>query len=740
MVTPTHKPALTTLLLLALALICFAPRASASPFPEPSGRPDGFVPGQVIVKFRGGTPAAKRAAVVRDRNARVLQSSPLPGVRLLGLPVGASVVATAAALERDPAVAWAEPNARRQGGAVPSDALFGQQWALHNTGQAVNGDPPGTAGADIRAPEAWDRTTGSPNVKVAVIDSGVNLNSPDLAPNIWHNPGETGGGRESNGIDDDGNGYVDDWRGWDWVQNDNEPLDNFGHGTHVAGIIGARGNNGIGTTGVAWNTTIIPLRVADNLDQSSCFGMASAVAYAAAAGARVINASIWGHTPCQAEEDAIAAASDSLFVTIAGNDDGVNNDAAPSYPCNFPEPNIVCVAATDQRDQLAGFSNYGPNSVDLAAPGVSIRSTMPKWGPTQILLSDDFSNPLGSRWSTGGSPNSWGRQTDIFHSPSFSLADSPYSYYSNNANNYVELNQGNLDLRNETDCAATVWVKTTLGSGDALYAETASDKVDWAFVSAWSGTSSGFEQSYVDLGRVEGDSSGALAFAFGADGSGTADGVYLDDFAAKCVPTLTHYTGADDEYGFDYGTSMAAPHVAGVAALVLSLDPTMSTAALKARILGSVDPLPSLAGKTVTGGRLDAARAVGVPDRSPLAGGATPAGRGAGSAKKLSSALARDLRTVARALRRKALLRNGGLTVRVRALAAGRFTLKLNPGVATASSSSRHAGRLPLKLRLTPQGKRLLRRPGRLKVALTLRFAPSSGAAVSRSMKTTIRS
>lgn len=151
--------------LLVALLLTHAPSAFANPFPQPAGSPDGYVRGQVIVRFRGGATAATRAAAVRAGHARVLQTSPLPGVRLLGVPAGESVAATVAALERDPAVLWAEPNAVREGGAVPNDPLFGTQWALHNTGQVVDdetdgalGTVAGAAGADIRAPEAWDVT------------------------------------------------------------------------------------------------------------------------------------------------------------------------------------------------------------------------------------------------------------------------------------------------------------------------------------------------------------------------------------------------------------------------------------------------------------------------------------------------------------------------------------------------------------------------------------------------------
>jgi len=184
-----------------------------------------------------------------------------------------------------------------------ADPLSPRQWTLSKIG----------------APQAWARTTGSPAVKVAVVDSGVNLAHPDLVPNLWRNPGETGGGRETNGVDDDRNGYVDDWRGWDFVQQDNNPVDNYGHGTHVAGTIASRGNNGLGVSGVAWRASVIPVRVLDNLNSGGCADTAAGMAYAVRAGARIVNLSLGMRLPCQAERDVIDAAPNTLFAVAAMN-------------------------------------------------------------------------------------------------------------------------------------------------------------------------------------------------------------------------------------------------------------------------------------------------------------------------------------------------------------------------------------------------------------------------------------
>ena len=283
-----------------------------------------------------------------------------------------------AALERDPRVRYAERNVRFRISAEPDDPSFGELWGLDNSGQPVNGGFTGTPDADVDAPEAWDVTTGSSEVIVGVIDTGVDYSHPDLAANIWLNEGENCAGCRNDGVDNDGNGYVDDWRGWDFLNDDNNPFDDNGHGTHVAGTIGAAGDNGTGVTGVNWNVRIIPLKFLSANGSGDASDAVRALLYATAMGATVTNNSYGGDGYSQAFADAIAAADaqGSVFVAAAGNS-FANNDASPSYPSSYELPNVISVAATDQNDARAWFSNYGRRSVDLGAPGTNILSTQP---------------------------------------------------------------------------------------------------------------------------------------------------------------------------------------------------------------------------------------------------------------------------------------------------------------------------------------------------------------------------
>jgi subtilisin family serine protease len=258
--------------------------------------------------------------------------------------------------------------------ALPNDPSFGLEWNLQNTGQSG-----GTAGIDIDAPLAWDISTGSRSVVVAIIDSGIDLTHPDLAANVWTNPGEIAG----NGVDDDRNGFVDDIHGWNFVDNNANVQDGYGHGTHVAGIIGAVGNDGVGVTGVNWRVSLMVLRVQNDSGAGTTSAVIGALRYATTMRRDfginvVVTNNSWEAAAGYSSviEGLIREQGEAgiTFVAAAGNH-GTDNDVTPRYPSNYDLPNVIAVASLASAGVLAGSSDYGATTVDLAAPGTFILST-----------------------------------------------------------------------------------------------------------------------------------------------------------------------------------------------------------------------------------------------------------------------------------------------------------------------------------------------------------------------------
>ena len=360
---------------LVSCLLMSAGRASAAPSGSAGQPPPAFladvppraVPGEVLVRFRHSVRRAERDGLTRAIGARALHRFAFIDVD--HLQVSGPVDSALARLRADPRVLYAEPNFEVHAFRTPDDPRFGEQYGLQNLGQTG-----GTPGADISAPHAWDVFTGDSTLKIGMIDSGIDYTHPDLAANVWTNPGEIPG----NGIDDDGNGYVDDVHGYDFASNDGDPMDDNGHGTHTAGIVAAVGNNGQGVCGVAWRAQLVAIKFLNASGSGTIANAIAAVEYATAVGCRLTSNSWGGGGASQALLDAINAAGEAgeLFVAAAGNAHQ-NLDIAPIYPAAYASPYIVSVAASDDQDNLAGFSNYGPNTVDLAAPGVSILSTLP---------------------------------------------------------------------------------------------------------------------------------------------------------------------------------------------------------------------------------------------------------------------------------------------------------------------------------------------------------------------------
>jgi subtilisin family serine protease len=324
------------------------------------GIKDGISSSNVIKKFK------------TDYNVDTIRTLKLANALYVRIPAGVDVLTAKQKMKADADVKYVEPNyivhATQQ--KIPNDPRFTELWGMDNTGQ-LNG----TADADIDAPEAWAVSTGSPSVLVAVIDTGVDYNHPDLAANMWVNPDEI----PDNKIDDDGNGIVDDVHGINATDTPvtGDPMDDVDHGTHCAGTIGAVGDNSEGVAGVNWTVKIMALKFLGPFGGSTA-GAITCIDYAVEKKALVSNNSWGGGGFSQALYDTIARARDKghLFVAAAGNDSS-DNDTVPNYPSNYDLDNIIAVAATDNNDELAWFSNWGVTTVDIAAPGQDILSTIP---------------------------------------------------------------------------------------------------------------------------------------------------------------------------------------------------------------------------------------------------------------------------------------------------------------------------------------------------------------------------
>jgi subtilisin family serine protease len=606
----------------------------------PPTPPTTFSPNRVIVQWTPGADRGDKAEARAEADVAFTSNLGDSDFQLVRTERGQTPAAAVAELEADPAVVLAERDGYRTPNAIPNDPLFDQLWGLSNTGAGINGFSGAVADDDIGAPAAWDRSVGSPAVVIADIDSGYRFEHPDLAPVAWTNPGET-----ANGSDDDGNGIVDDLHGADFVGAngespvvDGDPTDDDllsgGHGVHTAGTIGATGDNGVGISGVAQDVRIMPLRVCSrfaSLGGSRCpfSAILSAINYAGAKGARVANMSLGGNTFTQSEVNAIAANPNVLFVISAGND-GSNNDgggAAPlghHYPCDYqptsdaspPVPgaidNIICVAATDQADGLAGFSDWGASSVDIGAPGTETLSTYPFVFPFEDSFSvDDFA----TKWPETGADGGFQRtneppltsfgMTDVVGAPAAdTVRETTTAAFTVDPNGGCKLNQTRRVV--------------LAGGGHYRYSVLLNgSEVAGAISEPPSSPEPGLERRFLELpAAFKAGGSVQIRFRF-TTGSAPVpgSGVWLDDVSIVCAQAV----GQASAYAFLQGTSMAAPHVSGAAGLLFSLEPLASVTEVREALLAGVDPVSSLAGKTVTGGRLD------IPAAMDLLAGPVPA-------------------------------------------------------------------------------------------------------------------
>lgn len=344
------------------------------------------IPGELVIKFKSGVVVANMLGGLGE--AGIVNVSPTPNLSCVKGKVapGRDIEQVLAQCRAQSYVEYAEPNYRLYAletpPVFPNDPDFNQLYGMHQSNDN-----------DIDAPEAWELTTGNASIIVSVIDTGIDYDHEDLKANIWINPGESGGGKENNNIDDDGNGYKDDYRGWNFAYKTNDPYDDNDHGTHCAGTVGGVGNNGKGVAGVNWNVKLMALKFLGSDGSGGTAEAAEAIVYAADNGAKVLSNSWGGGEASQVLQDAIQYAHDRgvLFIAAAGND-SKNTDTSPNYPSNYEAPNVVSVAANDNADNVSSFSNYGRRTVDLSAPGSSIYSTRPL-GRYQRLSGTSMATP-----------------------------------------------------------------------------------------------------------------------------------------------------------------------------------------------------------------------------------------------------------------------------------------------------------------------------------------------------------
>jgi len=491
------------------------PNFTAQTVPQSSGSPTKpkieFAPHRIIVKFKnqsvansGGTETAENAAGGLGPNAisalSAIQGNVIKNFsKIVGVHVVQTPLAAGKAIEmlyRSGAVQYAEPDYKvRAIATLPNDPQFSELWGLNNTGQEFGGTPD----ADIDAPEAWAIRTDASQVIVAVIDTGVDYTHQDLSANMWKNPKEIPG----NGIDDDDNGWVDDIHGIDTCNDDADPADDHFHGTHVSGTIGAKGNNGIGVTGVAWKAKIMALKFLCEDGFGFISDAIDAINYALVAKsnnnyARMILSNSWGgggYSQALFDTISIAKGLGVLFVAAAGND-LLNTDNSISYPAGYNVDNIISVGASDASDNQAWFSNYGCNSVDVFAPGESILSTMPGDG-YDSLSGTSMATPHVTGIAAMAWANSPGKNWRSIKSAVMNSVDQPASM------SRLSVSQGRANLHKALKAGAmtepTIWKISPSSAipGDIITITghnfgTASGKVDFngtsLAVQSWSNT------------------------------------------------------------------------------------------------------------------------------------------------------------------------------------------------------------------------------------------------------------
>jgi subtilisin family serine protease len=561
-----------------------------------------YAPGEVVVLLDGSgagtdelfSPAAIHGASRRMGGRTAGQSVSWRVVRSTGLSTDGLITQ----LSGMPGVRAVSPNYLRYNfGSVPGDPQFGLQWGLHNTGQYVRTSA-GLVDADVDFPESRALANGgAAPVVIAILDTGMDMSHPELAARLWWNPGEI----PDNGVDDDENGYIDDVHGYDFAGDgerlaDSDPSDNsiLGHGTHVAGAAAAMADNGLGVAGVYGGAQIMVLKTSFDGESYYMADVIEGIAYATmmrvdhGVNVVVINASLGAAGVYnEAEAAAVSGAIDAgiVFCAAAGNGgtDGVgdNNDTLPIYPASYPMDGLLSVAASDMSDQLAGFSNDGVGSVDLAAPGVDVYSTLPRHLDTvaQVVTATGSLPAMGMYFS------------DVTNGVSGVLYDCGYG----RTNEFDVGVAGHIALIKRGPIVDgllfTEKVTHAMAAG-------ATAVVIYNYEAGMVGGTLQWPNGYVPTVMVD-DANGAVLLAIATNGG---------------AATVVNAPALGSGYGFSNGTSMASPHVAGAVAMLAAHHPELTAPEAAARILAATDPVSAFAGRMTSGGRLNLRRILDLDD------------------------------------------------------------------------------------------------------------------------------
>ena len=563
-----------------------------------------YVEGELIVKYKLSASTNSQKQTLQSQGAVNIKNFKRKNWAHVKLSKDQDVQSAMESFKADPNVEYVQPNYIYHAALVPGDPYFNRQWGLKNSAQTIFnfglGGPdiqdttnnPGTIGHDIKAERAWDNITDCSSAVVAVLDSGVNYNQEDLTSNLWKDS-------------------VTGKYGYDFVDGDDDPMDLNGHGTHITGIIGAIGDNSVGTTGVCWKAKVMTVRVLDALGQGTTSDIVSGINYAVSKGAKVINLSLTGSTFDQAESDAITSAQSSgVLVVVAAGNDGVNVDdpATPIYPCKFTQSNILCVGALSQNYTLATYSNYGANSVDIGAPGVNIVSTWPG-------IHNKFFDDLITGWVKS---SQWGYKQITFGTSKVNALVTPPLYDHSSKkyyNNKIDYAWKNFDLSGAISAILDFYIMyDSEFYNDYLYVMSSpknADPTDAAnsgtLLDDISGSSNGSreERRYdisSDISPV--NSTASIGFRFTTDSSVNNYGMNISNFS---ITTLTPNSSV---YNIQQGTSMAAPYVSAVAAMLFAFNPSYTYTEVRNALKAGVDIQSGLAGKSTTSGSLNAYEAL----------------------------------------------------------------------------------------------------------------------------------